>query len=53
MKVKELIEILETYNPEFTVVVETIINNVDINWVKPEIGFSCDILGVVIYPEDQ
>ncbi len=53
MIVRELIEILETYDPEFTVVVETIVNEVDIDHVKPGIAFNLSIPGVVIYPEDQ
>ena len=63
MIVKDLIEILKTYDPESKVFIETVVrgsNYVDIsyekpniNWVKPRTGFNCDISGVVIYPENQ
>ena len=53
MTIKELIGILEKYDPDFKVAVETIVNGVDIDHVNPEIGFSYHLPGVIIYPEDQ
>lgn len=52
MTVRELIETLETYNPDYTVIVETIVNNVNIDHVRCGILFS-DTHGVVIYPKEK
>lgn len=54
MTVRELIKILNTHNPDHTVVVETIANNMDIDHTEPGITFSRSVSElVIIYPKAQ